>query len=244
MYSLRTFLVATLVAAPLAAQMPPSTPPATAPVAAIDVPAAPPTLVDEVIKLWKANLSEDFLKKYVSTAAVARDLSAEDIVRLRNAGLPEGTILSISTRKQELAGTAPKDPTALAAAGSAVTAPATTHRWEGLARRNGGVVILKGRWDTGVLEFKDQTLRWTDSKDTAKNLFVPVKAITEQQLTCEKKAGGNDCFEWVVKTKGDEYRFRSVAWQQGETAEAQDVYSFFKALYPNLVSSQVPVDSK
>ena len=71
MYSLRMLLVATLVAAPLAAQVPPATPPATAPMTGMDAPAAPPTLVDEVIKLWKANLSEDFLKKYVSTGAVA-----------------------------------------------------------------------------------------------------------------------------------------------------------------------------
>ena len=238
MYSVRTLLAAALIAAPLAAQEPPATQPAL-PTATSIVPAPAPALVDEIIKLWKANLSEDFLAKYVATSEIARDLSAEDIVRLRNAGLPEGTILSIGKRKQELAGTAPQGPAALAA-----TTPATTHRWEGLARRNGGVVMLKSRWDSGVLEFKDQTLRWTDAKDTAKNLFVPVKAITEQQLTCEKKAGGNDCFEWVVKTKGDEYRFRDVAWKQGETAEGQDVYRFFKALYPNLVSSQVPVDGR
>jgi hypothetical protein len=234
-------LAAALFAAPLAAQeLPPTahTPAAPVPVAVSDAPAPAPTLVDEVIKLWKANLSEDFLKKYVATADVARDLSAEDIVRLRNAGLPEGTILSINERKQTLAGTSSVPAPTVAGA------TATTGRWDGLARRNGGMVMFKSRWDSGVLEFKDQTLRWTDAKDTTKNLFVPVKAITEQQLTCEKKAGGNDCFEWVVKTKSEEYRFRDVAWEQGATAQGQDVYRFFKALYPNLVSSQLPVDGK
>jgi hypothetical protein len=90
--------------------------------------------------------------------------------------------------------------------------------------------------------FKEESLRWTDGKDTAKNVFLPVKQITEQQFTCLKKPGGNDGFEWVVRTKTDEYRFRDVAWSQGESGKVQEIFGFFRALYPNLVSSQVPVD--
>ena len=45
------------------------------------------------------------------------------------------------------------------------------------------------------------------------------KQMTEQQLTCLKKSGGNECFEWVVKSKGQEYRFRDIAWEQGENAK-------------------------
>lgn len=260
--------VASLALAPLALDAqtpPPSTTPAGAASSAAPAstasgttpaPMPTPSLVDDIIKLWKANLSEDFLKKYLSTTDAVKELSAEDIVRLRNSGLPENLILAITQRKMELSGAATPPPaggTAAPVAPSTPTAtptptpvptPPTTARWEGLARRNAGIVLFKSRWDPGILEVKDAALRWTDAKDVSKNLLVPLKSLTEQQLTCLKKAGGNECFEWVAKTRTDEFRFRNVAWEQNENDKVQDVFSFLKALEPQLVSSQVPVDEK
>ena len=106
------------------------------------------------------------------------------------------------------------------------------------------MVLLKSRWDSGVLEFKDASLRWVDSKDAGKNVLVPAAQVTEQQLTCLKKAEGSGCFEWVLKTRGEEYRFRDVAWQQNENAKVQDLFAFFTGAYPNLISSRRPVDEK
>jgi hypothetical protein len=209
----------------------------------LPMPTPTPTLVDNLIKLWKANLSEDFLKKYIYSADIAKDLSAEDIVKLRNAGLPESLISAVSERKQVT-------PTAAPAAAMAVVtpapfpAPAMSMRWEGLVRRNSGIVLLKSRWDPGVLEFKDETLRWTDARDASKNVLLTAKQMTEQQLTCLKKAGGNECFEWVVKTKGQEYRFRDISWAQGDNAKVTELFTYFKLRYPSLVASQVPVDEK
>jgi hypothetical protein len=212
-------------------------------------PTPTPSLVENIIKLWKANLSEDFLKKYISSSDLARDLSAEDIVKLRNAGLPENLISAVSERKAVVAtsgmpAAVPGAVPAIVPAPSPTPAPATTARWEGLARHNGGVVLFKSRWNPGVLEFKEDTLRWTDGHDASKNVLLTAKQITEQQLTCLKKAGGNECFEWVVKTKGQDYRFRGISWEQGEDARVQEVYKFMQSLYPNLVSSHVPVDEK
>jgi len=47
-----------------------------------------------------------------------------------------------------------------------------------------------------------------------------------------------------VKTKDGEYRFRDVAWEQGEDKKVAEIFDFMKAIYPSLVSSNVPVDSK
>jgi hypothetical protein len=233
-------LMAVLVSGTMLGQQPAQTPAygsaATADPALSPTPA--PTLVENIIKLWKANLSEDFLKKYITSSDLAKDLSAEDIVKLRNAGLPESLISTVSERKAAVS-----MPGAAAGTLPAVT-PATTARWEGLTKRNGGIVMFKSRWDTGALEFKEESLRWTDARDSSKNVLLTAKQITEQQLTCLKKAGGNECFEWVVKSKDEQYRFRDVAWRQGENAKAQEIFRFMKALYPNLVSSQVPVDEK
>ena len=244
---LLTATVGLFVTSTLLGQQPGSAPaPSPAPVAAgtaAEVPPTPtPSLVDNVIKLWKANLSEDFLKKYISGADLAKDLSAEDMVKLRNAGLPESLISALAERKRTMAAAAP------AVAGVATPAPSPTPamsaRWDGLARRNSGVVLLKSRWDPGFLEFKDEVLRWTDARDASKNVLLTAKQMTEQQLTCLKKPGGNECFEWVVKAKGQEYRFRDIAWEQGDNAKVAELFAYFKARYPNLVSSQVPVDEK
>jgi hypothetical protein len=105
-------------------------------------------------------------------------------------------------------------------------------------------VLLKSRWDSGTLEFKEGSLRWVDSRQTDKNLLIPMAQVTEQQLTCLKKAGGNECFEWVVKTRNGEHRFRDATWRQGENAKVEDLFDFFRLAYPGLISSRNPVDEK
>lgn len=206
--------------------------PTTAPVATSPSSA----LVEDIIRLWRANLSEEFINKYVAGSDLARDLTADDVVRLRSAGVPETLITSITRRRAE-AGAAASVP-------QMTPGPRDSRRWDGLTRRNSGVVLLKSRWDAGVLEFKDASLRWMDSRDAAKNLLVPAVQVTEQQLTCLKKSGGNECFEWVVKTRSEEYRFRDVGWRQGENAKVEEIFEFFRSAYPNLISSRRPVDEK
>ncbi|MBK6404458.1 MAG: hypothetical protein IPF66_05145 [Holophagales bacterium] len=105
-------------------------------------------------------------------------------------------------------------------------------------------MLLKSRWDSGMLEFREASLRWVDSKRTEKNLLIPIEQVTEQQLTCLKKAGGNECFEWVVKTRSEEYRIRDASWKQGDNTKVQELYDFFRSAYPNLISSRTPVDEK
>lgn len=192
-------------------------------------------LVEDITRLWKANLSEEFINKYISRSDLARDLTADDVVRLRSEGVPETLIASITLRRAEADA---------AAAAAPAARPEGTRRWDGLTRRNSGVVLLKSRWDAGVFEFKDGSIRWMDSHDSAKNVLIQAAQITEQQLTCLKKSGGNECFEWVVKTRSDEYRFRDVAWQQSENAKVAELYAFFSSAYPNLISSRRPVDEK
>lgn len=223
-------LVATVsVGRPCAAQQEDSAP---APAAA----SVNSALVEDITRLWRANLSEEFISKYVAHSDLARDLTADDVVRLRSAGVPETLIASITLRR----GDAPAN----AKASGTASVPAGPRRWDGLTRRNSGVVLFKGRWDSGVLEFKDGSLRWVDSHDAGKNVLLPAAQLTEQQLTCLKKAGGNECFEWVVKTRNEEYRFRDVGWQQGEDAKVAELYEYFSGAYPSLISSRRPVDEK
>ncbi|MEO8586196.1 MAG: hypothetical protein ABI584_08540 [Acidobacteriota bacterium] len=197
-------------------------------------PSANSALVEDITRLWKANLSEEFISKYFAHSVIARDLTPDDVVRLRNAGVPESLITSITLRATEPGAAVAQKP----------AGPRDARRWDGLTRRNSGVVLLKSRWDAGVLEFKDASLRWMDAKDAGKNVLLPAAQITEQQLTCLKKSGGNECFEWVVKTRSEEYRFRDVGWQLGENAKVAELFEFFSGAYPSLISSRRPVDEK
>jgi hypothetical protein len=209
----------------------------------VPVPAPP---YEDIIKLWRANLSEDFVKHHIETGSIVYNLSADDIVKLRTAGLPEAlinTMVQTTRRTPTPAGTP-----AAAQPGPAVPTPSLAaqadRRWEGMVRRNSGIVLFKSRWDPGVLEFKELTLRWRDAHDSGKNVLIPAKAFTEQFLSCLKKPGGNECFEWGFKTKDTEYRFRDVSWQQGENRKVREIFDFMKAIYPDFVSAEMPVDSK
>ena len=172
------FATSTLLGQQTGSAPPPSPAPA-APGAVAEAyppPTPTPSLVDNLIKLWKANLSEDFLKRYISGSDIAKDLSAEDIVKLRNAGLPESLISAVSDRKLVVVMPSPVPATSPVTIPAPIPTPASSMRWEGLARRNGGVVMLKSRWDPGVLEFKDEALRWTDARDASKNVLLTGEA--------------------------------------------------------------------
>ncbi|MEO6325795.1 MAG: hypothetical protein ABIT01_06155 [Thermoanaerobaculia bacterium] len=205
---------------------------------------------EEIIKLWRANLSEDFVKRQIETGSTVYDLNAEDMIRCRDAGLPESLInvmLQTRLRKNGEPARAAAPPSSQPLSSNTAPPPLAAEanrRWEGLARRNSGMVVLKSRWDVGTLEFKEESIRWVDARDAGKNLLIPARQITEQFLTCEKKSGGNECFEWGFKTRDGGYRFRDVSWQQGENKKPLEIYEFMKAIYPSLVSSNIPVDSK
>ena len=195
------------------------------------------------------------IKRQIESGTAIYNLSAEDMIRCRDAGLPESLIETMikTTAKSSPGAPANAGPGARPAGstttitttttGIAVTVP-TNQRWEGLARRTTGLV-LKSRWkDAGYLEYKEDLLRWIDANEPDKNLLVPMKQVTEQFLTCLKKPGGNECFEWGFKTRDGEYRFRDIAWEQNENDKPVKVYEFLQQAVPTIISSKIPVDSK
>lgn len=112
--------------------------------------------------------------------------------------------------------------------------PAAAFRWEGLARRNPGLV-LKSRWDAGVLELKDDLLRWSDRKDSGKNLVLPVRRLASHELVCPKGAAA-PCTEWRLLTKTETYVFQEAPDAGG--AVVRRVFDAFRAAYAGLPSSE------
>jgi hypothetical protein len=90
----------------------------------------------------------------------------------------------------------------------APAAPAD-RKWEGLVRRRDGL-LLWGRWRTGTLTLREETLRWADGKDPGRNLVIPVARITSHRRICRDPLHTATCFEWSLRTKdGERYVFRS-----------------------------------
>lgn len=226
----------------------------TAPPSTTTAPAAPVALqpYQEVIKLFQAGLSEEFIKRKIESEGTVYDLSVDDIVACKNARLPEGLIEAMmATRKKAEAPAAARSaaPAAAPAAPAAAAPPAASsllaqadRSWEGMVRRNAGIVIFKSRWDVGTLTFRDEKLMWLDADEEGKNLIIPGRGIKEQFLTCLK--GTDECFEWGLKTEDGEYHFRDVSWDRGESRKPTEIFDFMKAIYPGLVGARYPADKK
>ncbi len=229
------------------------TPPAVAPAPA-------PKPFEEIVKLWKGNLSEEFIKRKIENEGIIYQLSADDIIKCKAANVPE-TLIEAMMKTALKAPPAPAlvapaaPPAAPAAPAPVAAAPAAPapnlaaqadREWEGMVRRNDGVVLFKSRWDAGRLSFKEEKLTWLDVKDEKKNVYLPANMIQEQFLVCLKGSANEEteCFEWGVKTAEHEYRFRDVGWQKLVSPKPRELFDFMKAIYPNLVSAKYPADKK
>ncbi len=82
-------------------------------------------------------------------------------------------------------------------------------RWEGMARRRGGSLPWKPRWEAGTLAIRDDKVVWSDAHDPGKNVIVPISRLTAHFLSC-REAEGRGCFEWGFRTKREEFRFRDL----------------------------------
>ena len=245
--------VAAVVAAPSTAQQqtPQAPPPAEGQaLAAAPAPPANPA-VEEVISLYNAKFSEDFIKGKIRGDGTVYNLSVTDLLRLKEAGIPESLVnVMLATRKVQPPAPMAEGQPPVAAPGSAPVPaplpgqPRAAKDWDGLVRKSSGAVLgIGSRWENGSLHLENEQFKWITSEGTDRNALIPMPGITEQFLVCEKKPQG-DCFEWGVKTKDAEYRFRDLLWKTGPSPKVRAIYDYMKAAYPNLAAPTYPVDER
>lgn len=228
---------------------------------------------EQVVKLWKAGLSEEFLLRKVEREPVVYLLSTDDIIACKAVGVPESIIEAMmKTEGRKVPGavatappaavvppvplpaqppaTAPQvappapTPSAGPASPAALPSPAGRTR-DGLVRRSPGVVLFRNPWEPGSLSFREGTLSWRAEGDATKNLDLAASAIREHFLVCPKDASSDEaCFEWGVKTADAEFRFRDAAWQRKGSARPREMFAFLEALYPGLATARYRVDKK
>jgi hypothetical protein len=252
--AIRTAVLAALVAGLQAQAQPQPPPPAPAESQAPAVspaPAASPA-VEEVISLYNAKFSEDFIKRKIKGDGTVYNLSVTDLLRLKEVGIPESLVDAMLATKKAQPAPAEGQVPGVAAPGSEspaapLLAPGQSRppkEWEGLVRKSSGAVLgIGSRWENGTLHLENEQFKWITSEGTDRNALIPVASLKEQFLVCEKKPQG-DCFEWGIKTKDAEYRFRDILWKTGPTPKARAIYEYMKAAYPNLAAPTYPVDER
>lgn len=252
--AIHSAVLATLVAGVTAQAQPQSPPP---PPAESQAPAANPTpaaspAVEEVISLYNAKFSEDFIKRKIKGDGTIYNLSVTDLLRLKEAAIPESLVDAMLATKRAQPGQAEGQAPGTAAPGSGSTAapvlaPGQSRppkEWEGLVRKSSGTVLgIGNRWENGALHLENEQFKWITVEGTDRNALIPMASLKEQFLVCEKKPQG-DCFEWGVKTKDGEYRFRDILWKTGPTPKARAIYDYMKVAYPNLAAPTYPVDER
>ena len=228
------------------------------------VSAPDPKAFEQIVKLWKAKLSEEFLLRKVERETVVYRLSTDDIISCKATGLPESIIEAMMKTEGRAAPAAeaivppaveipavPPAPPAVSVvpvvavppAAPAVKAPSlapgTDRSREGLVLRSPGVVLFRNRWEPGKLSFLEGEIRWLDAGDAARNLVLPLARIQEQFLVCPNDASSDSaCFEWGVKTVDAEFRFRDAGGKREMSSKPLDLFKSLQALAPNLAAKK------
>ena len=112
---------------------------------------------------------------------------------------------------------------------------AAPFRSDGLERRTSGIVLFKSRWDPGVLEVRDDLVRWTDLTNPGKNLVLSVRRLLSHELVCPGKAD-MACTEWRLVTKTETYVFRETPSRGGATLKR--AFDALRGAYPDVPSSE------
>jgi hypothetical protein len=204
--------------------------------------------VEEVISLFNAKFSEDFIKRKIKGDGIVFNLTVSDLLRLKEAGIPESLVEAMMATKRAQPAAAPAEGqgglTPVPAPALVPGQPRSPKDWDGLVRKSSGSVLgIGNRWENGSLHLENDQFRWITAEGTQRNVLVPASSLTEQFLVCEKKPQG-DCFEWGGKTKDGEYRFRDILWKTGPSSKVKGIYDYLKIVYPNLASPVYPVDER
>lgn len=218
-----------------AAPPPPASPP---PAAAVpDQPPAPAVPVavapahTEVLRLKQAGLSDEFILNKIRSDNIRYDLTTQEILDLRAAGLSE-SLLEAMLRSGQPPSSHPGTPVARKA------------EFSGLARVSRGFLGLgTSTKNVGRLVVDGETVSWFESADPEENFSVYAKNIKEVFNTCVLRPNQNLCFEFgFVTYTGDVHRFRDPGWKNGENRLVSEATSYFRQAFPNFFFSQREVD--
>jgi hypothetical protein len=219
-------------ASALAQQAPPPTAPGDTPAPAASptpipatptaTPAAPARPSIDILRLKQAGMSDQFLLNKIRTESVRYDLTTDEILQLRDAGIPETVIEAMRASGQ------PREPGGLIARHA---------EFPGIARVGRGFLGVFGTStkNIGRLVVDGETIAWFESEDPSKNFTIYTQNVKEVFNTCVLRPGKNLCLEFgIVTHTGETYRFREPGWKNGDNRSVLDATTYFKTAFPRI----------
>ena len=176
----------------------------------------------DILRLKQAGMSDQFLLNKIRTESVRYDLTTDETLQLRDAGVPEAVIEAMRASGQ------PKEP------GASVARHA---EFPGISRVGKGFLGVFGTStkNIGKLVVDGETIAWFESEDPSRNFTIYTQNVKEVFNTCVLHPGKNLCLEiGIVTHTGETYRFREPGWKNGDNRSVLDATAYFKAAFPRL----------
>lgn len=174
-------------------------------------------VVEEVIKLHKAGLSQDIIFQYIQSYKKPYQVSANDVLNLKENNIPEEIIKKLLQFQSYIL----KD-----------EVQKKEREFKNLVFKKG--IIKKDR--AGTLALKDDRLEWYDLKDPSKNFSFKIKNIKTIWLKCKPRTVENFCYEIVFSNyDGRDFSFSDFNWEGGENKVVKEIYDFFKENFKEII---------
>ena len=169
-------------------------------------------------------VSESVLIEQISNAPTGFNLTLNDLIYLKQTGVPESLVVALQAAKGVPGGKTP--------AGATAGAPQDV-TIEGLLLVKTSF-MFKNR--QGTLAFTGKDIVWTDATDSAQSFTVKATALERAWLKCRPLPAGNFCYELGFSMfKGDDYTFLDSGEPQGSNDNVLALRAAIAARYPKMV---------
>jgi hypothetical protein len=193
--------------------------------ARVPVPAAAPTplvpddarLVD-LVKLSKSGISGAILAEQVKQDGRPYDLSVNDLLYLKQNGVPESTIVALMAKGAAapgvpIAGVAPES---MSFDDLVMTSP--------MKRGRPGRLVMQG-----------DSLAWSDANDPKRNIEFKTTGLEKVWFTCQSRTPENFCYQINFQiVKGAHYQFQDRNRESGSNTSVLKVMDALRTYHPQL----------
>jgi hypothetical protein len=184
--------------------------------------------VNAILAAQQSSAPPDGIIAMVNNPANTVAITAGDIARLHEAGVPESVIEAIQARiSSKASAVAPSD----------------------LGFDNLVLVKKVGIWrffrsnQKGRLVIQGDTLRWEDGSDPSESFTFQIAGLQKVWLTCEARSSGNFCYQINFQiVQGARYRFRDAGRVSGSNTAVLRVMDALRTNFPRLAYAKPSVD--
>ncbi|MBZ5589610.1 MAG: hypothetical protein LAO05_13700 [Acidobacteriia bacterium] len=188
-----------------------------------------PKLVD-VVRMVKSGLSEPVVLEQLRRSGEAFQLTSNDVVYLKNAGVPESVIAFLVTNKNfPLTTPTPTTPPAPTLTPTPTPEPKET--------TIEGIVLYKPTFmqknRSGRLIFKEDEVQWVDAVDPKESFSFHMAGVEKVWFTCQARPTESFCYQLNIQiVKGARYRFKDVKQESGSNEAVKAIETWIKKHFP------------